>query len=130
MEKYNINKEICLGEAYKFIKAIYPTINIGQEEFKRQIYQASNKFNIVSLAFGKIHTNNNLIILSKFNGFDDFKSIIKECLMLLDRNSDSISKFRQRDNIFNLEIVTERFHIIIQKNLYKKVEVMKVVMRQ
>lgn len=113
-------------EAYKFIQEAYSTIHISKEELWRQVEAVPIICHITDKA-KEVKGNNAVIAVGRYGGYRELVSILKECQLLLD--GTDIVEFRRGQNIFRLEIVNSKYHIIIQKNLVERNEVFKVIKR-
>ena len=113
-------------EAYKFIQEAYSTISISKEELWRQVEAAAIIYHITDKA-KEAKGNNMVIAVERYEGYRELVSILKECQLLLD--GTDIAEFRRGQNIFRLEIVNSKYHIIIQKNFVERTEVFKVIRR-
>lgn len=113
-------------EAYKFLREAYSTINISNEELWRQIETAPITCHIVDKA-KEVKGNDVVIAVGRYEGYKELISILKECQWLLD--GTDIAEFRRGQNIFRLEIVNSKYHIIIQRNLVERTEIFKVIRR-
>lgn len=128
MDIYTTNKESLLDGAYQFFRAGYYTIKISKKQFQKQIMEAPEKYNIVELVYG-VHSKDEVILQTKFGGWNDLKSIIRECTSILDKDVENITEFSRGQNIFQIDIVTARFHIIIRRNWVEQCDVIKITCR-
>lgn len=122
------NKAVYLDAAYQFFKAAYSTIKLDKEEFWQQIAKAPQKFNIVELAYNS-HGKDEVILQTRFGGWEDLKSILHECTSLLDKDFESVAEYRRGQNIFQLDIVTAAYHIIIRRDWVEQYDVIKITHR-
>lgn len=128
MDKYELNKEVYLDEAYKLLQAGYSTIKLSKSEFIEQVMKAPEKFGIIEDAYMKPF-NNKVVTQGRFGGWNDLKSILKECLGLLDKNSMIVAELARGHSIFQLNVLTSKFQIKIRRDNIQHVDVLSITLR-
>ena len=118
MNVFYENKQLFLDAAYRFLQVGYDSIKISKEEFIDEVNRAPEKFGIVQAAFAKRtdvdkDADSKIVIQGKFGGWNDLKSIIKECLDILDSDKFIAVDTMRGKYTFKLHAVTARFEIKI-----------------
>lgn len=115
-DTYSKNRELFIAEAYKLIES-GPTL----DEFEQELRTMHPKFGIIDLA-RRTKSPEKIILMGRFEGDEDLKHIINECLGLLDGNNQDVAQCIKTKTAYKFEAVTSRYHIKVYRDAKEKAD--------